>query len=190
MLGKRPVILVAVALLVVFLGAAWYGMLGSRQVPRSFWEAFEHGTKPELLSLDPRSIRESQPLHIDGQVFYKPGFPHGRFVPAERNFLGYEILGRTVLTEDETRDVLRALWWGTAENSIAEGGCFEPRHGLRVAWEGHRYEAVICFHCLQIYGFVGGRQTFKARTSKTPAAALNAILTRHGVPLPDPKIQY
>ena len=142
-----------------------------------FWTALTTETRVDLLSLDP--YRD----HGDNSGRY-PGVaprPTPEPTPQRATFFGYAILGETTLSEEERERLVRALDNGIADYNVdGDPLCFEPRHGLRFA----SYQALICFHCGQVFVSCPDSPTVKLYTTHAPAPIFNDVLVRHHVPLP------
>lgn len=146
----------------------FFAVVASTQFPRDVRSFLAGADKVELLSLDPYS-------------------EDGRKLPAESSFHGWRILGRTVLAESEVRRLRWAMWWG-AGTSLGPAMCFNPRHGIRAESGGQALGVVVCFECSQLVIWRDGSQEGKGDwrlTGSFPERTFNALLTRHGVSLPE-----
>lgn len=104
--------------------------------------------------------------------------------PAD-SFYGFHILGRTTVTDPQTRQELNeALCRGAKESSSWFAGCFIPRHGVHVVSGGQTVDLVICFECLTVRAYNGGGQYNEFRISDSPQPTFDEVLTAAGVPLP------
>lgn len=102
-------------------------------LPDAAYRAIESDSSLILMSLDPRYIE-----------------------PPDRNagFHGYRVLGETAVTNAELRRQLsKSLHAGMDSTHFGVSACFNPRHGLRTAIDGQRYDLLICFECGQLYSF-------------------------------------
>src|SRR5215471_5786878 len=106
-------------------------------VPSSVMSELEHADQYELLSLDPQYHR----------------------TPPEDSFHGWRVLGRTSVTDPESRKSLnRALRFGAWEAGLAYR-CFNPRHGVHLLKNGKSVDLVICFQCRYTRVFYGTQLT-------------------------------
>jgi hypothetical protein len=131
-------------------------------LPRDAQQALGEAPVLELYSLDPRPSKEK---------------------PADA-FHGFMVLGKTTVKADDARKALAAaVIKGVADSDGSVADCFEPRHGVRAAYDGKTYDFVICFHCAQIEVFAGDKQLATTPTAATPEPALDKLLKDAGVPL-------
>lgn len=142
----------------------WLALLGTAlaRAPKGVSETFGKATEFELYSLDPS--KESK-----------------------EGFHGWTILGKTSIKGELAQKVRAAIEKGVSENTGTKGGCFNPRHGIRIVREKKVYDMVICFQCQQIYVYEGDKDIDFALTSDSPAELLNKVLTDAKVPLPEQK---
>jgi hypothetical protein len=96
---------------------------------------------------------------------------------------GWEVLGKTTLSGDEKRAIVKALQKGIAASDGSAAACFNPRHGIRATHDGKTVELVICFECLSIDGWTDGTR-FSVLTDRGPEATFNEALKDKGVELP------
>ncbi len=99
------------------------------------------------------------------------------------------MLGRTTVKDADAR---KALTGAVLKGVAASGRPLHPpgrweientRHGLRAVYDGHTYDFVICFHCLQIQVYVGKALLDTTPTTTSARPALNKILKDAGAPV-------
>jgi hypothetical protein len=61
--------------------------------------------------------------------------------------------------------------------------CFNPRHGIRVTYEGKTAEFLICFECFQVMVYVTGEKEQRVLITDSPAPIFNQTLQNAKVPL-------
>jgi hypothetical protein len=94
---------------------------------------------------------------------------------AKRDFHGYRVLGKVVVTDTETRrGLVPAFQRGVAENQGMVAACFNPRHGIRVTRNGQRADFVICFECAQVQLYGDVQPEFLI--SRSPKALFDSVL--------------
>lgn len=93
------------------------------------------------------------------------------------HFHGWNILGRTAVTDVHTRNRLVAAFKkGVEENQGQVARCFNPRHGIRVTRDGKTVDFVICFECLSAQVYVGGKREKGLLTTGSPEATFDDVL--------------
>lgn len=95
------------------------------------------------------------------------------------------ILGSTLLTGPERKELLDALRWSAfARVPLGSAGCFSPRHSLSFQWEGRHYDVKVCFQCGKSEVYRDGERTIGwVEHTGYGADQFIAILRRHHVPL-------
>src|SRR5829696_4569024 len=158
MIGSRvPALAFATALAV---GCA--GTPADNKIPEGARAALEEADRFELLSVVP-----------DRQ----PDRP-------EDDFHGWTVLGRTPVTDADTRSALvTALKKGAGENDGIAANCFNPRHGIRATRGDQMVDFVICFECLQVQVYAGAGRAGGFLTTASPQPAFDRVLREAGVPL-------
>jgi hypothetical protein len=100
---------------------------------------------------------------------------------------GAKVLGRTTVRAAADRKALASALKKGVEEGKDGARCFIPRHGVRVAHAGKRYDLLICFECRWPYVYTDGSdKPLVLLTSETPQKALNKLLTDAKVPLAKP----
>ena len=129
--------------------------------PEGARAALEKAAEIEVLSLDPDGGEKSP------DAFHE-----------------FKVLGRTTVKDEDARAALTsAVLKGVAASNGNTGRCFEPHHGLRAVYDGHTYDFVICFHCLQIQVYVGKALLDTTPTTTSARPTLNKILKEAGAPV-------
>jgi hypothetical protein len=140
-----------------------YGLF-SRDLRAAYGAALEKGTDFELLSLHPLPY-EATP---------------------DNNFHGWRVLGKVSIAEESTRKRLVAAFKGGI-NAAEEGAdCFDPRHGIRVNFDGQVADFVICFDCGNVEVYLGDKKQDGFSTTDTPQPAFDEVLTSEGIELGPP----
>jgi hypothetical protein len=146
---------------------AWNGKLNDR-IPGPVREALEQATEFELLSLNPK--------HRDAD--------------APSNFLRRQVIGKTLVSDQEIRrQILGALDFGAR---VPEGrgaaACFDPRHAIRVAHAGQTFYLSICFECGHVYVFVDDREDRSQYflITAAPLPVFNEVLQAANIQLAEP----
>ncbi len=106
-------------------------------------------------------------------------------LPPEKDFHDYEILGQVRVTVTPgLKGVITGLDHGGQQWEGAVAGCFSPRHGLRVVKEGVTYDLLICYECMSVALYEGGKeagQIYMAGPGAPKPTVLNAILDKAAV---------
>ena len=107
-------------------------------------------------------------------------------------FRGWKVLGKTAIKDADARKaLLAALDKGIADHAekrrkeremglLKEGGCFQPRHGLRATAGGQTVEVLICFECAPVHFYLGARKG-QVETVESPQDAFDKVLKDAGV---------
>ena len=93
------------------------------------------------------------------------------------------MLGEIVVSGASKGALLAALQQGIEENNGKMMKCFEPRHGLRVVYDGKTIDFLICFECLQIEIFNGTNLESGVLVSSSPQALFDKLLRDANIPL-------
>ncbi len=109
----------------------------------------------------------------------------GKAPPNAEQFHEYPVLGKLEITEAEQRKAImtaieRGIW--TAKYGRG-GGCFWPRHGIRIERDGELLDYVICFQCHNLEVYSGSVQDHGAATTENAKGLLNRLLVDAGIPL-------
>ncbi|HSI35099.1 MAG: hypothetical protein ACAI43_15995 [Phycisphaerae bacterium] len=134
---------------------------GAKPLPADVDALLTKADEIELISISPEHLKE-QP---------------------EGHFHGWRVLGRTTVKGGDKAAVLAALRAGISENDGMVAGCFNPRHGLRATVAGRTVDLVICFECMSMQVWEGGKVTAQALTTRTPQATLDRVLSAAKVEL-------
>lgn len=134
------------------------------RVPTDASKVLRNAPTLELFSLDP-VIRDK----MDGST----------------TFHGWKVLGSAKLPAGNQRDFLiDALEIGIAEHDGTVAACFDPRHGVRVTYEGKQHDFVICFHCFQAEWYIDDVKTEGFLLSRSPQPTFDKLLRDASVTLP------
>jgi hypothetical protein len=144
------------SLLFVFVGFGFGQIPGPENIiPDAAKKALLKATDCTLVSLEPK----------DGDV--------------EGGLYGWRVLGETAIKDSmQCRTVLASV-----EQSVAAPGewgakCFDPRHALRVKYEGHTLDFVICFECRWIYIFGDGKKLEDVALNDKAKAEFQPVLDK------------
>ncbi|QDT95823.1 hypothetical protein [Gimesia aquarii] len=136
------------------------------QLPTEASNALHNATTFELFSLDPN------------QRDQKPGVDM---------FHGWKILGSVEVSDSATRNtLLNALDAGIAENDGTVAACFEPRHGIRVEYDGKQHDFVICFQCYSGKWYTDGKESEGYTLTDSPKPVFDRVLQAASVQLTPP----
>ncbi len=139
--------------------AAFVGFYYLLSMPSAVAGALRQADSFDLLSLDPEHNRQDADFH------------------------GYKVLGRTLITDPATRQLLINNLQAAARGIIFPNKCFNPRHGIRVTANGRTYDLVICFECLQIYVYEGEILQTTFNVKAFPQPVFDQVLRDAGLPL-------
>jgi hypothetical protein len=152
-------------------GLALLGLLGAgckrTALPEELSQALREGTEFELISIEPKDNQEiDSPNRIDGNL----------------------ILGRTAVTDKETRDALvSAIEESAAPTGEEVAAClFLPRHVVRLEHKGEVYDFIICFQCVGLKVKKGGQSAASFMFDRKHKDLFNKVLTDANVKLADP----
>ena len=99
-------------------------------------------------------------------------------------FHDWRVLGKTDILDIEARKKLVAgLKQGAEGWEGAFAGCFNPRHGIRVAHKGKSIDLVICFECRAVHVFGGENKDDQFQITDSAQAVFDQSLRAAGVPL-------
>ena len=102
-------------------------------------------------------------------------------------FHGWKVLGSTKLPAGNSRSsLLDALDTGIAEHDGTVVKCFDPRHGLRVTYQGKQHDFLICFHCYQAQWYIDDAENEGFLLSRSPQPTFDKLLRDASVTLPEP----
>ena len=132
---------------------------------KDLYQALERAPELELLSIDPA---------------YGPGTP-----VIEPQFMGFNVLGVAVLKGPEKAALIESFKKGIdTKSDTMEAACFDPHHGLRCRVDGRQVQAIICYHCLQVYAEIAGNKSeLKLLTTAEPDDAFRAAVKAHHLPV-------
>lgn len=136
------------------------------QLPTEASNALRNATTFELFSLNPN--QRDQESGID-------------------TFHGWTILGSVEISDSETRTtLLDALEAGIAENEGLVAACFDPRHGIRVRYNGKQHEFVICFRCYSGDWYIDEKESEVFYLTDSPKPIFDQVLQAASVQLAPP----
>lgn len=153
---------------VILIALIGLGLSGCKRtaLPEELSQALREGTEFELISIEPKDNQEiDSPNRIDGNL----------------------ILGRTAVTDKETRD---ALVHAIEESAIPMDGSvaclIKPRHVVRVKHNGEVYDFIICFQCKIMQLWKRGKFDSEFVFDRKHKDLFNKVLTDANVKLADP----
>ncbi len=133
------------------------------KMPEKTLAALEQAEKFELLSLYPYPPEKKSPT----------------------DFHGWKVLGRTQIKDKQTREQLIAAFKRSVEeNDGYAAACFDPRHGIRVQYQGKTVDWVICCECAQVREYMDDDMQSGFLTSGSVKTVFNKVLREAGVELP------
>jgi hypothetical protein len=147
------------------LGIVLGGELWVHFGPGKELRALDDADRFELFSLDP-SMR---------------GWPA---TPGQSLFNGYRVLGSTIVSDPQTRtEIGAALKAGIRDSNGDEAACFDPRHGIRVTHGATVTDFIVCFECLQVEVWRGGKKIAHLSITASTAPVFDQVLESSRVPL-------
>jgi hypothetical protein len=138
---------------------------------------------------DARSALENaKELELIGLWPFEDGIPkkQGKDAKVKDIFHKYEVTERKTIKREDARKAADAVLKGITEGK-SKALCFDPHHGIRVAYKGKTYDFVICLLCETIHCYdPDGGVAAIVPTSKFPEATLDLLLAAKDTP-PDAK---
>jgi hypothetical protein len=134
------------------------------EIPASVKSALEQGQDFELISHDPNVPDQDQPSE----------------------FLRRKVIGKTLIADTKLRKtILDAFAAGVHSEGTAVPTCFDPRHAIRVQFQGKSFYLTICFECQQVFSFIDEQLHLELRfyTTDTPEPVFDDVLRQAGVQL-------
>jgi hypothetical protein len=126
-----------------------------------FVDSLERGTDFQVISLHPMSYKATP----------------------ENSFHGWMELGRTTVADASARERLVAAFRGGVNTEREDDDCFEPRHAIRVRFEGQTIDFVICFDCGGVVAYVDSKRKIGFTVGETPQPEFDKTLSAAGVQL-------
>ncbi len=139
--------------------------ISADKLPLAVAETLNHAHRLTLLSLDPLRVRRN-PLE-----------------ESPEEFRDYRVLGKMNVDGAECEGLIKAVYQAISASDGSTGGCFEPRHGIRINSAVGDYEMLICFHCRQLIVYTPDGSHEMVRIADSPNL-FNQTLTAANVPLP------
>lgn len=139
--------------------------------PASVTAVLAAATTGTLYSLNPAMFRSQS----DGPI------------TAADAFHNFQILGKVDLDAKQLPAVVGAFQAAAVAGEKMEGValCFNPRHGLRVAVNGHTYDFVLCYECSRLNIYEDDQQIAAMNAVGAPKV-LNDLLSAAKVPISGP----
>jgi hypothetical protein len=148
----------------------------------------------ELYSLDPVPAFEKR---VDAYVWkmMHECVPYLGLYPRNKYFHDWSILGKTTVKDSEARKtLLNALHLGIRQHAdmlnkkremgaLTSGGCFQPRHGIRVVKDGKTIDLLICFECGYIHILRDGKEKVYWITTGSPQEEFDDVLKKAKISL-------
>ncbi|WP_218033103.1 hypothetical protein [Brevifollis gellanilyticus] len=158
---------------------------GNGYVPAQL-RPFLQASRLELIALDPGALRPAQ----------KQAGGNAEVQTPQPLCHGYPVLGAVTLASaadlEEIRAAIRDLdRSGRTWNGLI-AGCFTPRHCIRLATSSGVSDLLICYECHGVKILEGSTADeqkvtgtiYMAGAAPAESGIVNAILTRHSIPLP------
>jgi len=124
----------------------------------------------------------SQALHSSGHAAIYSLEPWQDPDKKVARFQGYEILGKSDLSDAQKSVAVGAFDSAIAGWDGAVAMCFDPRHALRTQFKGHVYDFLLCYSCQQMQVFRDGELIGGAGVAGSPDV-LNHLMTSLQLPL-------
>jgi hypothetical protein len=100
---------------------------------------------------------------------------------------GYEVLGRTKITDPATRtQLIEALRIAARQSDGSAAACFDPRHAIQVTHAGVTTDFLICFECRQVEVYTGPTRTAHFFIDNSAQPTFDATLKSANIPLAQP----
>jgi hypothetical protein len=127
---------------------------GAEPVPRSLLAALSQSERFELFALLPERSEKS----------------------VTAGFHGWPILAQSLVADRETQNILTQALKAGAESSFSFRSCFEPRHGVRLLFQGKTVDLVICFKCETVEVYLDDRRVKGFSTTNSPEATFDRVV--------------
>ncbi|HTU26523.1 MAG TPA: hypothetical protein VMF30_14045 [Pirellulales bacterium] len=88
----------------------------------------------------------------------------------------WRVLKRKTIEDPALRKEVVTAVIKAADDARGALGCFEPRHAIFTELDGHRYELVICFHCLQLSLYRDGQSLPGSGITRSAQDLLDKVL--------------
>ena len=135
------------------------------------FRALEQAPTVRLLSINPGEGYVKDPTGAEAK-------------PAGPVFMGYPVLGSTVLSGVEKSRLVRAFTAGVAnKRDAARAQCFLPHHALEATVDGELSQVLVCYQCLQLKArrqrAREPAQTLSLLTQGSPASVFEELVSKH-----------
>src|SRR5262245_4395395 len=163
----------------------WVGCSTRKEPPPGFYDRFRVPFPSEIRQVldepDRFTLFSIEGNDDEGQVKILPHV-------TEHDFHGFNILGKTEITDAQQRkSLIESLDEGISKVTHGPAICFWPRHGISVVRGDTRFAFVICFECSQIHVLDrNANHIFETQTTDEPAVVFNKALASASVPLATP----
>lgn len=109
----------------------------------------------------------------------------GRGKPSPVKMGNFDALGFTKVKSPETREQLTKAFLDSAfADSQMVAACeITFRHGIRVRYEGTKFDILICFECKEVFAYQDTVQVARCHIGTKPEPLFDKVLTEAGVPL-------
>lgn len=95
----------------------------------------------------------------------------------------FKVLGQITLTDKQAAAAITAFESAILKNRRnAIVFCFDPRHAIRVDFNGHTYEFLLCYACGYLYVYCDGKIIAQLDAGGSPKV-LNGLLKAANIPL-------
>jgi len=102
--------------------------------------------------------------------------------PHDQTLQGFKILGQAELNPQQTAIATAAFRSAISGPSLGEAMCFNPRHALRIVADGHTYDFLLCYACMQLWVYEDNEDLRHIPASGS-SKVLNNLLTAVHLPL-------
>jgi hypothetical protein len=127
-------------------------------------------------------LRQATALELLALSFDAPTTPE--LLADPQRFHGFEVLGRTTVTDEATRtQALDLIGRACRENDGMIAACFSPRHGVRAVHGGRTVDLVICFECYSLHVYADGALAQYGDLARSQEPELSALYRAAGLPI-------
>jgi hypothetical protein len=108
--------------------------------------------------------------------------PAAEFDASESQLHNFKILGQAGLDQKQTATAIAEFKKAISNWDGIVAACFDPRHAIRLAANGHIYDFVLCYECHQLYVYEDDK-LLKGMGATGSPDILNGLLTSLSLPL-------
>lgn len=122
-------------------------------------------------------------LHSSKKVILYSLEPSATPAKNDNKLEGFKVLGQIILTDKQAATAITAFESAILKNRRnAIIFCFDPRHAIRVDFNGHAYDFLLCYACGYLYVYCDGKTIADLDAGGSPEV-LNVLLKAAKIPL-------